>query len=146
MLRVAGLFLAAGSLVVAWSPSFAVLLAGRILQAPLSALLPLEIGLVRDRLSPQRARRSIGLLVGALTFGTSAGMVLSGTLGQVIPGVHGVLLVPALATVLCAGVLFWLVPESTTRARGTVDWAGAALLSLGLAALLLGVSRGSAHG
>ena len=120
--------------------------AGRILQAPLSALLPLEKGLVRDRLSPQRARRGIGLLVGALTFGTSAGMVLSGTLGQVIPSVHGVLLVPALATVLCAGVLFWLVPESTTRARGTVDWAGAALLSLGLAALLLGVSRCSAHG
>ena len=146
VLRVAGLFLAVGSLVVAWSPSFAVLLAGRILQAPLSALLPLEKGLVRDRLSPQRARRGIGLLVGALTFGTSAGMVLSGTLGQVIPSVHGVLLVPALATVLCAGVLFWLIPESTTRARGTVDWAGPALLSLGLAALLLGVSRGSAHG
>ena len=95
--------------------------------------------------------RALGISAGSLNWITGAQLLaaavsLSGTLGQVIPSVHGVLLVPALATVLCAGVLFWLVPESTTRARGTVDWAGAALLSLGLAALLLGVSRCSAHG
>ncbi|MFJ9446996.1 MFS transporter [Kitasatospora sp. NPDC101235] len=146
MLRIAVASLAAGSLLVAWSPSVGVLLLGRILQGPLAALLPLEMGLVRDRLSPQRARRAIGLLVGALTFGSSTGMVLAGLLSRAIPSVHGILLVPAVATMVCTVVVFVLVPESATRARGAIDWAGAALLSLGLAALLAGVSQGSKGG
>ncbi|MEU1290353.1 MFS transporter [Kitasatospora sp. NPDC005856] len=146
VLRVAVASLAAGSLLVAWSPSVAVLLLGRVLQGPLAALLPLEMGLVRDRLGPQRARRAVGLLVGALTFGSSTGMVLAGLLSRAVPSVHGVLLVPAVATVLCTAVVFLLVPESATRSRGAVDWTGAALLSLGLAALLTGVSQGSKSG
>ncbi|WP_171171964.1 MFS transporter [Streptomyces sp. I05A-00742] len=146
MLRVAVVSLAVGSALVAWSPSFEMLLVGRVLQGPLAALLPLEIGLVRDRLSAEKARGAIGLLVGSLTFGTSVGMVLAGLLSKVLSGVHGVLWVPAIATVLCAGVVFFLVPESTTRASGTVDWAGAGLLSVGLASLLLGIAQGPKNG
>ncbi|MER7706383.1 MFS transporter [Kitasatospora sp. NPDC097605] len=146
LLRIAVAGLAVGSLLVAWSPSVGVLLLGRVLQGPLAALLPLEMGLVRDRLSPGQARRAIALLVGALTFGSSTGMVLAGLLSRAVPSVHGVLLVPAVATLACTAVVFLLVPESTTRARGTVDWAGAALLSLGLAALLTGVSQGAKGG
>jgi MFS family permease len=146
MMRIAVLSLAAGSLLVAWSPAADVLVLGRILQGPLAALLPLEIGLIRDRLSPERARRGIGLLVGGLTLGASIGMVLAGLLSEVVSSVHGVLLVPAATTVLCALVVFFLVPESSTRARGSVDWAGAVLLSLGLAGLLLGISQGAKRG
>ncbi|MEV0319733.1 MFS transporter [Streptomyces sp. NPDC050658] len=146
LLRVAAVCLALGSILVAWAPSFELLLLGRILQGPLAALLPLEMGLVRDRLSPEGARSAIGMLVGALTFGASAGLVLAGLLSEVITSVHGVLWIPAIATVACVGVVFFLVPESTTRARGTVDWAGAGLLSAGLASLLLAISQGPRWG
>lgn len=146
LLRIAVLCLAAGSVLVAWSPSFEVLLVGRVLQGPLAALLPLEIGLVRDRLDATGARSAIALLVGALTFGASAGMVIAGLLREVISSVHGVLWIPAATTVLCAGVVFFLVPESKTRAPGRVDWAGAGLLSVGLATLLLGISQGPKWG
>ncbi|MFG3140326.1 MFS transporter [Streptomyces sp. NPDC048211] len=146
LLRVAVLCLAVGSVLVAWAPSFEVLLVGRVLQGPLAALLPLEIGLVRDRLDAAGARSAIAVLVGALTFGASAGMVISGLLREVISSVHGVLWIPAAATVLCAGVVFFLVPESRTRAEGRVDWAGAGLLSAGLATLLLGISQGPKWG
>lgn len=142
LLRVAVSTLAVGSVLVAWAPTYPVLLFGRVLQGVLAALLPLEIGLVRDRLSPERSRGAVALLVGALTLGASAGLVLSGILGEAISGVRGILWIPAVAALLCVGVVFFLVPESVTRAAGKVDWAGAALLSGGLAALLLGIAEG----
>ncbi|WP_439680986.1 hypothetical protein [Embleya sp. MST-111070] len=45
-----------------------------------------------------------------------------------------------------AALSFFLVPDTATRARGGIDWTGAALLSPGLATLMLGFSRGSGHG
>ncbi|MEV6079871.1 MFS transporter [Streptomyces sp. NPDC052069] len=146
LLRIAVLCLAVGSVLVAWSPSFEVLLVGRVLQGPLAALLPLEIGLVRDRLDAAGSRSAIAMLVGSLTFGASAGMVIAGLLREVISSVHGVLWIPAAATAVCAAVVFFLVPESTVRARGKVDWVGAGLLSVGLATLLLAISQGPKWG
>ncbi|MGW5128925.1 MFS transporter [Streptomyces sp. NPDC004069] len=146
LLRVAVLSLAAGSVLVAWSPQYSVLLLGRILQGPLAALLPLEIGIVRDKLDGDGAKRAIGMLVGALTFGASVGLIASGLLAEVITGVHGILWVPALATLACAVVVFTLVPESTTRAQARIDWAGAGLLSAGLGALLLAIAQGPGWG
>ncbi|NUU24862.1 MAG: MFS transporter [Streptomycetaceae bacterium] len=147
LLRVACVSLAIGTVLVAWSPSYAVLLVGRVLQGPLAALLPLEIGIVRDRLDPEGAKRAIGLLVGALTFGATAGIVVAGLLDDAIGDVHGVLWVPAGVTILCVVVVFTLVPESVTRApRTRIDWTGAGLLSLGLAALLLAIARGPEWG
>ncbi|MFE5395963.1 MFS transporter [Streptomyces sp. NPDC056568] len=146
LLRITAVTLAVGSILVAWAPSYAVLLLGRVLQGVLAALLPLEIGLVRDRLAPARARGAVALLVGALTFGASAGLLAAGGLSEAISGVRGILWVPAVAAVFCVGVVFFLVPESVTRAPGRADWSGAVLLSAGLAALLLGVAKGSDWG
>lgn len=71
LLRIAMVSIAAGSVLVAWGPSFEVLLLlGRVLQGPLAALLPLEIGLVRGRLTAEGTRQSVGMLVGALTCDT----------------------------------------------------------------------------
>jgi MFS family permease len=142
MLRVAIIAITVGTILIAWSPSFSVLLLGRVFQGPLAALLPLEIGLVRDRLGGDRARQGIALLVGALSLGATVGMIAPGLLSQTIHSVHGILWVPALATLLCTVVVFTLLPESTTRTRTTVDWPGAGLLSLGLAALLLAIAQG----
>ncbi|MFB9720622.1 MFS transporter [Planobispora longispora] len=142
LLRISLLFLLAGSALVAWAPSFELLLAGRALMGPMSALLPLEFGIVRSRLEPGRARSAIGMLVGSLTLGTSLGLIVGGVVHAVLKDVHHTLTVPVVMTALCVVVVAFWVPESVERAVASIDWAGAAALSLGLVTLLLGVSGG----
>jgi MFS family permease len=146
LLRVSVSLFALGSIVVAAAPDFAVLLVGRVLQAGLLALLPLDMALVRDRLEPAKARSGIGMLIGALTTGVSLGLVIASELSRALGSVSAVLWVPAAATVLCLAVPFLLVPESLRRARVRIDWTGTAGLCLFLVALLLGVGEGPSWG
>ncbi|MBC2641290.1 MULTISPECIES: MFS transporter [unclassified Rhodococcus (in: high G+C Gram-positive bacteria)] len=146
LLVVATASVALGSFVVALAPSFAWLLVGRALQAPLAAFLPLEFAIVRDR-NAATAGRSIGRLVGSLTLGAAVGGLLSGfLLDSVIDDVKVVLLVPAVLMTICLAVVYFLVPETTVRKAGTVDWAGAVLLTVGLLGVLGGVSNASTWG
>ncbi|MGW4479289.1 MFS transporter [Rhodococcus triatomae] len=146
LLLIATASVALGSFVVALAPSFGWLLVGRALQAPLAAFLPLEFAIVRDR-NAASAGRSIGRLVGAVTLGGAVGGLLSGfLLDSVLRDVNAVLLVPAVLMTLCLPVVHFLVPETTVRNRGTVDWAGAALLTLGLLGVLGGISNANIWG
>ena len=49
-------------------------------------------------------------------------------------------------TAVAAWATWRYVPESPVRVEAKIDWVGAALLSLALASLLLGVSQGNAWG
>lgn len=145
LLLVTVTLVAAGSIIVAFAPSFSVLLLGRALQAPLGAFLPLEFAIVRSR-SGETAGRSIAKLVGALTVGGAIGAMVSGILLAVVDNLTIVLLVPAVFMLLCIPVVAWLVPETTTRSAGSVDWPGAALLTAGLLTTLLGIANASNWG
>ncbi|WP_454050174.1 MFS transporter [Cellulomonas sp. Marseille-Q8402] len=145
MLTVAAALVALGSVVVALAPSFGVLLLGRALQAPLAAFLPLEFAIVRDR-DPKSAGRSIGKLVGALTFGAAIGSLGAGVLYTAVGDLRPVLWVPAVFLVICVPVVAFLVPESRVRAQGSTDWLGAALLGIGLLAVLGGISNAPSWG
>lgn len=136
---------ALGSLFVAFAPSFPVLLLGRALQAPLIAFLPLEFAIIRHR-SPETAGRSIAYLIGALTGGAMIGGLLSGWLMSWIDNVMLVLLVPGIVMAACVPVAHLLVRETSVRTQRRVDWAGAALLSLGLLTFLGGIANGNAFG
>ncbi|SNY28476.1 MFS transporter [Paractinoplanes atraurantiacus] len=140
LLRIALICVAAGSVLVAVAPSLPLLLLGRVLLGPLAALLPLEIALVRDRLPVEQARSAIARLVGSLTLGVLLGGVLSAGLHQAIGSVRGTLLVPAMLALICVPVSFLAVPETRTLARGRLDLPGAALLSVGMIGVLLGIS------
>ncbi|MER5946440.1 MFS transporter [Streptomyces sp. NPDC001904] len=146
MLRVALGIIAVGTVLVACAPNLGVLLLGRALMGPLAALLPLEIGLVRDRLSVDGGRRAVGMLVGALTLGTVLGHGLVGPLLGLLGELRPTLIVLAVSAVGCLGLSFTAIPESRTRGRGRMDWSGAVLLALTLATLLGTVSRGAAWG
>lgn len=145
MLLITVCMVAAGSLLVAFAPSFTWLLVGRALQAPLGAFLPLEFAIVRSR-DEESAGRSIGKLVGALTLGGALGAMFSGVLLSALDDLTLVLLAPALFMVLCIPVVAWLVPESSTRTAGSIDWAGAVMLTAGLLATLLGISNAASWG
>ncbi|MEU9736002.1 MFS transporter [Streptomyces sp. NPDC048002] len=141
MLRISLACLAVGSLLVALAPNYPALLAGRVLQGALVALLPLEIALVRDRLPAETARSAIARLVGALTLGSLLGAVVMGALAKSVGDIRITLLVPAVLAALCVPVSFLFIPESVPKSGGRPDWPGAVLLGLALVCLLAGVSR-----
>jgi MFS family permease len=145
LLLISTVLVALGSIVVAIAPNFGVFLLGRALQAPLAAFLPLEFAIVRDR-DEKSAGRSIGKLVGALTFGAAIGALGSGLLFGAIGDLRAVLWMPAIFLLVCVPVVAFLVPESSVRATGRTDWLGASLLGIGLLAALGGISNASTWG
>ncbi|WP_304452686.1 MFS transporter [Nocardiopsis sp. YSL2] len=146
MLRISLAFIAVGAVVVAAAPNLAVLLAGRVLLGPLAALLPLEIGLVRDRLTPKQSRRAIGLLVGALTLGGLLGSLASGVVQTLVGDVRITLGLMAALAVGCFALSYTAIPESRNRASGRMDWAGGTLLGLSLIVLLGTISQANTWG
>ena len=144
LLTVAAASVAAGSVLVAVAPTFGVLLLGRALQGPLLAFLSLEFAIVRER-GGSRAGRAVGLLVGALALGGSVGLLLGGQFRQHL-SLSTTLWVPAVLMIVMVPVAAWLVPETTLRTPGRIDWAGAGLLSLGLVLVLAAVGNGGTWG
>lgn len=144
MLIVAAALVATGSVLVAVAPTFGVLLVGRAVQGPLLAFLPLEFAILRER-AGERTDRAIGLLTGALVIGASLGLLLAGVTRQYL-SLTATLWVPAVVMIVAVPVAALLVPETTVRAPGRIDWAGAGLLSLGLVLLLAAIGNGSAWG
>ncbi|MFF2503792.1 MFS transporter [Streptomyces sp. NPDC058067] len=140
MIRVTMLTVAVGSVIVATADSFTVLLVGRALQGVFACWLPLDFAIVRDRVEKERVGAAIGMLVGALTLGATLGTLGMGLLSREVHDVHGLLLLPVAAIVLCLPVAFRLIPESVTRAVCRIDWTGAALLSAGLAVVMFGMA------
>ncbi|MBU3063045.1 MFS transporter [Nocardia sp. NEAU-G5] len=146
MVRVALVSVTVGAIVIALAPTLPILLAGRVLQGPLAALLPLEIGLCRDRLDPEANRRAVGLLVSALALGSLLGSALSGPIYHGFGGIRPVLWVLAALAGACLAVVCTAVPESRIRAAGTMDWPGAVLLSVPLVLALVVIAKGGSWG
>ncbi|MFE5008750.1 MFS transporter [Streptomyces sp. NPDC056696] len=144
LLAVAASLVALGSVIVALAPSFALLLVGRVLQGAISAFLPLEFAIVRER-AGERADRAIGLLVGSLTAGTSLGLLLAGVARQYLSP-STTLWLPAVMMIVVVPLLVRLVPETVVRRPGGIDWLGAALLGTGLVLFLGAVGNGSRWG
>jgi MFS family permease len=132
---------AVGSLICALADSIGVVIAGRIVQGIGAAVGPLSYGVAKDSISPERLPRAIGVIVAGAMGGASVGYVLSGVLVDrlSVTAVFWFLLAVGVALGVAATAL---IPESPVRARAWVDAWGATLLALGLAALLLAISKG----
>jgi MFS family permease len=144
LLTIAVALVAVGSVLVAVAPTFGILLLGRAIQGPLLAFLSLEFAIVRER-AGHRAGRAVGLLVGSLALGGSVGLLLAGQIRQHL-SLSATLWIPAILMIIMVPVAALLVPETTLRTPGHIDWAGAGLLSLGLVLLLAAVGNGSTWG
>ncbi|MFT4081728.1 MAG: MFS transporter [Nocardioides sp.] len=144
LLMVAACCVALGSTIVAIAPSFTVLLIGRVLQGAVTAFLPLEFAIVRER-AGDSANRAIGLLVGALTIGASLGLLFAGICRQYM-SLSGTLWLPAILMILAVPLLARLVPETVSRKAGAIDWGGAVLLGGGLAIFLVSLGNGASWG
>ncbi|MGO2658317.1 MFS transporter [Mycetocola reblochoni] len=146
VLRIAVVLVFAASLMVAFAPTFEVLLIGRVLMAPLTVWLPLEIALIHNRITGDTARKAIAYLVAVLAIGAVLGSLASGGVTALTDDIHLVLLVPCVMVAVALYAVFVKIPESTVRSTAKIDYAGFAGLAVIVAALLWGMGQVSSQG
>src|SRR5215211_1688235 len=134
----------AGSVVCATASSIEQLIAGRIVQGVAGGVFPLAFGIINDELPAEKRAVGIGLVSAMFGIGGGIGLPLSGV---IVDHTHMSWLFWIGLMALPAALAAWrLVPPSPTRDRVRIDWAGAVVLSVGLAALLFGISRANSWG
>jgi len=134
-----------GSLIVAASPSFTVLLVGRAVQAVGSGgIFPVASAVIGDTFPAERRGRALGLIGAVFGVAFLLGPLLGGLLLQL--SWHWLFLInlPVAAWLIVAASR--LLPAKRPAPSSPFDWRGTAALSALLAALALGVNHlDSAH-
>jgi EmrB/QacA subfamily drug resistance transporter len=132
--------LCVATVVSAVATSLAVMLVGRVIQGAAGGLFPLAFGIIRDEFPSERVAGGIGLMSALLGVGGGAGIVLAGPIVDHLD-YHYLFWLPLILLVPATVAIHLFVPESPVRVRGSVNWLGAALMSIGLAGLLIAVSE-----
>lgn len=133
-----------GSVICALAGSIEVLIAGRVVQGVAGGVFPLAFGIVNDTFPADRKAVAIGLLSATFGIGGGMGLPLAGAILD-----HGDLswlFLVGLIALPAAAAVWRVAPNEPSRRRATLDWRGAAVLSLGLVAVLLAISKASGWG
>ncbi|HEX8854225.1 MAG TPA: MFS transporter [Thermoleophilaceae bacterium] len=134
-----------GSLVAALSHSIGILILGRAIQGTGGAVFPLAFGIIRDEFPPGKVASGIGLISATFGIGGGAGLVISGLLVDHL-NYEWIFWLGLIFVAIAIVATHRYVPESPVKAKAKIDWLGAALMSVGLVALLIGVSEGNSWG
>ncbi|SOD73349.1 predicted MFS family arabinose efflux permease [Jatrophihabitans sp. GAS493] len=124
---------------------FVVLLAGRAMQGIGLALLPLAMSVARDHLDPDRARSTLATLSVTAVVGVGLGYPLTGLISEHL-NFHAGFWMAAGLGVIAMVLSALVVPTSMHRPSQRFDLAGAGMLGLGLAGLLVAISQGGDWG
>jgi len=139
------LVLAAGTLLAGVSQSLTMLVVARVIQGVAGGIFPLAFAIVRDEFPEEKVAGSIGLMSSVLGVGGGAGLVVGGLIVQRLSW-HWLFWLP-LAMALLAAVFTWrCIPESEVRSPGTVNWAAAALMSVGICSILIAIAQATVWG
>jgi EmrB/QacA subfamily drug resistance transporter len=139
------LVLAAGTFLAAVSQSLAVLIVARVVQGVAGGIFPLAFSIARDEFPAERVAGSIGLMSSILGVGAGGGLVVGALVDQHL-GWHWLFWLPLVITLLAAWCTWRYIPESPVRAPGRVNWLAAALMSAGLAAILIAIAQTTVWG
>jgi len=134
----------AGCVLSALPAGFAVFLAGRALQGVGLGLVPLATAAARDSLPERRSRPTIAWIGVTTAVGIGIGYPLVGLLAQYLGLGAPFCFVAALSALALAAAAVTLPPSPERRAHP--DLPGAAMLGLGITALLLLLAQGPAWG
>jgi MFS family permease len=137
--------LAGGTILDAASSSLLPIIIGRVIQGAGGGIFPLAFGIVRDEFPREKVAGAIGLLSAILGVGGGIGIVASGVIIDHLD-YHWLFWLP-LALVLVALAATWrYVPESPVRVPGKINWLAAALMTIGISAVLLAISETTTWG
>jgi EmrB/QacA subfamily drug resistance transporter len=139
-----GVFLA-GCIGSAFAWSIASLIAFRALTGVAGAIFPLSFAIIRDEFPPERVGVGIGLVSAVFGVGGGLGIVLSGLIIDNASW-RWLFVVGAISVAVSLALVVRFVPESPIKTPSRVDYPGAALLSVGLVALLVALSEGESWG
>ena len=140
LLVVVLILLCVATTVSALATSLAVMLVGRVVQGAAGGVFPLAFGIIRDEFPRERVAGAVGIMSALAGVGGGAGVVLAGPIVDNL-SIHFLFWLPLLILIPATIAVHLFVPESPLRVPGRVNWAGAALMSGGLAAVLLAVSE-----
>jgi EmrB/QacA subfamily drug resistance transporter len=145
LLVVVLVLLCVATVVSALATTLTVMLVGRVVQGAAGGIFPLAFGIIREEFPRERVAGAVGVMSALLGVGGGAGVVLAGPIVQRL-SIHYLFWLPLVALVPATITVHLFVPESPVRVPGRVNWAGAALMSGGLAAVLLAVSEAPVWG
>ncbi|WP_146362050.1 MFS transporter [Arthrobacter yangruifuii] len=145
MLLVAMVLMVTGAFTASIGGTFTWALVGRGLQGAGGAVIPVGISILRDALPQKKIAGAVSLMSASFGIGSALGLPLAGLVYERLGwqatfwmvGVIGVLLIAAVAV---------FVPVSEVRTPAPFDYAGAILLSAGMTALLLAITKGGVWG
>ena len=168
------LVLAGGTLLAALSTTLAMLIVARVIQGVAGGIFPLSFAIARDEFPADRVAGSIGLMSAILGVGGGLGLVVGGVIDEHLNW-HWLFWIPLPIMVAAAGCAWRFIPESPVRIvspgpatprpassdpatprpassdpatppKGRVNWTAAALMSVGLSAVLIGIAQTSVWG
>jgi EmrB/QacA subfamily drug resistance transporter len=132
--------LSVGTVMSAVATTMPLLIAGRVVQGVAGGVFPVAFGIIRDEFPRARVAGGIGLMSSLIGIGGGAGVVLAGPIVE-NTSIHWLFWIPLVAVVLAMATTYFFVPESPIKTPGKVNWTAAILMSLGLVAVLVGVSE-----
>ncbi|MFE0731931.1 MFS transporter [Streptomyces antibioticus] len=135
----------AGALVSAVTSALLPMIVGRTLQGFAMGAIPLGIGLMRDMLPRERLGSAMALMSSSIGVGGGLALPAAALVAQHTDW-HALFYGAAALGVLAIVLTLLAVPESPARAKGTFDLPGALGLSAGLVLFLLPITKGSAWG
>lgn len=137
--------LVAGSVVSALASSLVPMVVGRGLQGCAMGVIPLGISIMRDILPAERVGTAIAMMSATLGVGGAIGLPLSAVIAEAASWRVLFWLSAGLGAV-CLVLLWTVVPDSSVRAPGRFDVLGTLGLAAGLVCLLLAITKGATWG
>ena len=139
------LVVAAGTLLAALSESLGMLIAARVIQGLGGGIFPLAFSIARDEFPREKVAGSIGLMSSILGVGAGFGLVVGALIDEQL-GWQWLFWIPLPVTLVAALFAWRYIPESPVRAPGRVNWLAAALMSIGVSAVLIAVAQTTVWG
>jgi predicted MFS family arabinose efflux permease len=137
---------AVGTVLAIATRSLPLLLVARVLQGASYGLFPLSISLLRRELPPQRLSVAMSIVSSTLGVGGVVGLVGAGLLTGDGGDYHRPFWIGLGVALVSLALAAVALPRRPATVTGRVDWAGAAVLGIGLVLLLLPVSQGNGWG
>jgi MFS family permease len=120
--------------------SLPTIIVGRSIMGIGGGIFPLAFAIIRDEFPPEKIASAIGFLSSLIGAASGFGIVIAGLVIQYTSYVW-IFWLPLVAVVpAILGAKFW-IPASPSQAESSINWRSAALMSVGLSAVLIAITE-----